>query len=537
MARDGEILLSRGYGLADRTKKVPNGPTTLFEVSALSKQFTAAAVLRLASQGKLSIDDPVAKHLPKVPEAHRDVTIAHLLHHTSGFPRFGPSGSGADRDAAVARYLASTRRAKAGERFEYWNGGYALLAAVVEAVTKEDFREVCRRELFRPAGMTSTGFCGDADLDQALLARGYGDDDRDAGSASSHSFGWEYRGMGGVVTSAIDLHRWDRALRGDAILPEKERAILFEPALRDYACGWYVAKDRDGGRVAAHGGTASGFESECVRWLDGDSLVVVLANGRGTGWQVAHSVAEALRGQEFPLSRGNRAPPPPEVKDVSAEQLASLAGIYDLDGDGRFLVRTSGTGLVVGAEGQSAVDVLRPAAPGTAKTRPDPRRFREQMTRVGAMVSGIARGDAAPMSERLRPDFPRDWPERVLAIVWPAQVEERGALRTHRPIGAREERGDGGVRVWIRLDHEKRQASAEAILLPGDVLSVLRLDGPEMPVSASYAPTSATTFAAYDFGRPTLPDLRFERREDGAGAALLVRVPWQEEPLRAARVE
>src|SRR5436309_2315987 len=130
VARAGKVLLQKGYG--DVSAGVASTPDTLYDLASLSKQITAAAVLRLAMQKKLDLDDPIAKHLAGVPPEHRDITIRHLLTHTSGFPRMGPGGGGPDLAKAVTRYLSGKTTSKPGRRFEYWNGGYALLAAIVE---------------------------------------------------------------------------------------------------------------------------------------------------------------------------------------------------------------------------------------------------------------------------------------------------------------------------------------------------------------------------------------------------------------------
>jgi len=242
VARGGEVILQKGYGLADRERGKLNTEHTLFEIASTTKPFTAAAILKLEEQGKLSTDDPIGKYLPGVPEECGKITIYHLLTHTSGMPRSAGGGSGPDLERAVAGYLRSGPVREPGEKCAYWNGGYALLAGIVEVVTGGTYMDYCRKHLFAPAGMTRTGFTGDTHLDSEAMAVGYSDD-RPVRPAVGHpyrSYGWQYRGMGGIVTSVVDLYRWDRALRGDAVLAAATRKKAFLPFLSNYACGWYV---------------------------------------------------------------------------------------------------------------------------------------------------------------------------------------------------------------------------------------------------------------------------------------------------------
>jgi CubicO group peptidase (beta-lactamase class C family) len=126
VVRKDEVLVRKGDGLAERALGVPNTPDTLLEIASVAKQFTAAAVLKLQEQGRLSTDNSIAEWLSDVPKEHLGVTIDHLLAHTSGFPRMGPTGDGPDAAAAMAAYLADGRIRDIGTDFEYWNGGSRL---------------------------------------------------------------------------------------------------------------------------------------------------------------------------------------------------------------------------------------------------------------------------------------------------------------------------------------------------------------------------------------------------------------------------
>jgi CubicO group peptidase (beta-lactamase class C family) len=214
VAKGGETLLAKGYGNADYASR-PNAPDTLFEIASTSKSFTAAAILKLEMDGKLRVDDPIAKHLKGVPKDKRGITIHHVLTHTSGLsPNVGvPYASTVSRPEFIRFVLSKPLESAPGEKFAYCNSAYALLAAIVEEVTGKSFEEYSRKKLFEPAGLVDTGFIGDEALDGARVTVRR-ERLRPGATARDWFWGWGYRGMGGVVTTAQDLLRWDRALRG-----------------------------------------------------------------------------------------------------------------------------------------------------------------------------------------------------------------------------------------------------------------------------------------------------------------------------------
>ncbi len=281
-AIDGKVIAAVSTGFADLEGTTPLTPATLFEIASASKQFTAAAVMRLVQDGRLRLDDPIAKHLPQgsIPENCRGITIEHLLRHTSGIPGSNSQGGGDDIEAVLPSFLRGGPRHEPGTHWEYWNQGYAILSEIINRASGEDFTEFSKRALFRPAEMKSTCFTGDESPDGTTVA--VGRSSRGAPrSALDHpygSFGFQYRGMGGVVSSAWDLWRWDRALRADEILSTQSKEQLFKPGLRSYALGWFVRRDRHGRLVQSHGGGVRGFICEMRRYPEQDAFLVVLCN-------------------------------------------------------------------------------------------------------------------------------------------------------------------------------------------------------------------------------------------------------------------
>lgn len=281
VARKGKLDLAMGYGWADLDQQ-PVDADTVFELASLSKQVTATAVLKLAQQGKLKLDAPLNTFWKDIPEDKHDMTVRHLLQHRSGLDRsLGvPYTSPLDRAAYVKHILAKPRTHFPGDHFSYSNVGYALLAAIVEEVTGGSFEAYCHEHVFKPAGLSRTGFIGDERLKKdpnvaARMGAGPGQ------NAVNWHWGWGYKGMGGVVSTLNDLFVWDRALRGDKVLDAAHRKILFTPGEDgDYACGWRIGTTSKGTRTASHSGGVQGFGIWMTRYLEDDAVVILMTNSR-----------------------------------------------------------------------------------------------------------------------------------------------------------------------------------------------------------------------------------------------------------------
>lgn len=294
VARGGEIVFAKGYGMSD-FEKTPCTPATLYELASVSKQVTAAAVLHLARRGKLSVDDTIDRFFDDVPDDKKAITVHHLLTHTSGLDGRGVSYSDpVSRDRYVEQMMAKPLDARPGTRYEYNNVGYALLGCIVEIVARTDFEKYCEKHLFKPAGMKDTGFVGDRDLIRSKRVSVRRDASGTDRTAADWNWGWGYRGMGGVVTTVLDMHRWDRALRGDDVLDEETREVLYRPVLNGYACGWNVATTERGTRRVSHTGAVKGYKTNLVRFLEDDAMYVVLGNDSDTVLAVSRAIEPLL---------------------------------------------------------------------------------------------------------------------------------------------------------------------------------------------------------------------------------------------------
>ncbi|MHC4340524.1 MAG: serine hydrolase domain-containing protein [Planctomycetota bacterium] len=299
VASKGEVILAKGYGFADYFSR-PNTPRTLFEIASTSKPVTAVGILKLRMEGKLRLEDSLAKFFKGVPDDKQGITIRQLLTHTSGIsPRVGiPYASRLTREQAVKHFLKAPLVTEPGEKFAYCNCAYAILAAIIEKASGRSFESYMKKEVFGPAGLVDTGFVQDRSLDSERMTTRLSERMPGATAGDWH-WSWGYRGMGGVVTTAYDLLRLDRALRGDKLLDEQAKRDLYTPALDGYACGWRVGTTARGTKKFQHSGGVEGYAANYVRYLEEDAVVVLLSNGKSD----IHSVTKAIEEQLFPPPR------------------------------------------------------------------------------------------------------------------------------------------------------------------------------------------------------------------------------------------
>ncbi|WP_399889405.1 serine hydrolase domain-containing protein [Streptomyces sp. BBFR51] len=287
-ARGDDLVYCAGFGTADRAAGTPASCRTVYDIMSVTKQFTAAAILKLEVMGRLRVSDRIDRFFARVPEDKRDITIEHLLTHTSGLVEaLGDDYEPVSRDEMVRRALASTPLSAPGEEWHYSNTGYSLLAAIVEKVSGQGYEQFLARQLFAPAGMRHTGYVLPR-WPRRLVAVEYDARGREQGRPYDHDWAadgpyWNLRGNGGMLSTAPDLLRWHRALMDDTVLPAKARAELFEARVPEpdsedsYAYGWNV-RELPGGPFAWHDGGNGWSLALLGRTLRDDVLVFWVSN-------------------------------------------------------------------------------------------------------------------------------------------------------------------------------------------------------------------------------------------------------------------
>ena len=284
IARDGEVLVEQAYGFADIEQQTANTVDTKFKLMSVSKSLSAVAAMRLVQDGKMSLTDPVAKHLPDWPTNWANVTVHDLLDHTSGIPTLCPviwsrvhfqkglCGLALWRD--VAKDCAEHKLMhQPGKRHAYSNFNFELVGAVIEAASGETFRAYVQRALLDPAKMASTGF--DDGKPKEGLSLGYF---RKAGAPDK---GWQdmssIQAAGGFYATIGDLYRLDRALYTDTVVNAAMRHTMFTPKTGHYACGWSRIPIH-GRTTIQHSGGNNGYVADFLRFVDDDACVIVLSN-------------------------------------------------------------------------------------------------------------------------------------------------------------------------------------------------------------------------------------------------------------------
>lgn len=289
LAADADgVLLCAGFGLADREAGVEAGCDTVYDVMSITKQFTAAAILKLEMLGQLDVDDPIADVLGPVPEDKRDITLHQLLTHTAGLVDvLGDDYEPLSRDDMLAEALSSDLTAPPGEEYHYSNVGYSVLAAIVEIVSGQSYDDFVTEKLFEPAGMTQTGYVAPEWSDQRVAVE-YDSQGTPQGRPYERPWAddgpyWNLRGNGGVLTKATDMFNWHIALAGDEVLSDTAKAKLFEPYVDEgpgdtfYGYGW-VVEDTDLGKSAWHNGGNGRSYAEYWRFLDEDLMLFWVTN-------------------------------------------------------------------------------------------------------------------------------------------------------------------------------------------------------------------------------------------------------------------
>jgi CubicO group peptidase (beta-lactamase class C family) len=278
VARRGQILLRHGYGMANNT--ILNTATTRFRIASLSKQFTATLVLRLHEQGRLNIDDGICNYIEACPPAWAQITIRHLLSHSSGIPDYtefrnfdATQAIPTTREELIARFRDNPLLFTPGNAFRYSNSGYVLLGSILEYVTGTPYADLIRNEITAPLGLNDTGYDhsrngNDPSLAQGWLRQGVVADAIDTSTLDA---------AGALYSTVDDLFRWDRALTEGRMLRAETLAMMRTPQVKRYGLG-VMLYPLGNMSVVHHDGMASGMRTFLGNFTANDITVIVLSN-------------------------------------------------------------------------------------------------------------------------------------------------------------------------------------------------------------------------------------------------------------------
>jgi D-alanyl-D-alanine carboxypeptidase len=360
---NGRVVKAHGYGLANVEFEVEATEHTIFQSGSIGKTFTAAAVLLLAEEGKLDLDDPIIRHLEELPKGWRLITIRHLLNHTSGLPDYWEPTVDLRQDYTESELLQAfsnlTPHFPPGEEWSYSNTGYAILGALVSRITGDHWGVFVKERIFEPAGMEMARVISE-DAIVPNRADGYRLVEGELRNHEWVSPTFNSTADGALYLTVHDLARWDEAINSGSILSEESWRLMLTPTrLSDgeeagYGLGWQVG-NVNGRPFVGHGGAWQGFASQFTRFHDDSLTVIVLVN---LAWSEARADRFAIKIAEYyrPVLQPTSFVP----INIPEEVLESYVGIYWLP-SGRLLEvsRVQG-GITVAGAGVPPGTIYRP---------------------------------------------------------------------------------------------------------------------------------------------------------------------------------
>jgi CubicO group peptidase (beta-lactamase class C family) len=350
VAKDGKSLYERGFGLADAEQDIPNTPHTKFRLASVSKQFLAVGIMILENEGKLTVDDPISKYVPSVPEAWSKVTLHQLLSHTSGVPENltpalvkGMWPQPIDKENLFDHIKKRPLDFKPGEKWSYSNTGYALLGLALEKISGMDYGAFLKQRIFDPLNMKDTG----VDSRKLVLknrARGYGMANGQLVQAQYIDLSEVYS-AGSLYSTVEDLLKWDNGLSGEKILPQKSLERMWKPVKDNYGYGWIIVGTKH--KVITHNGGLPGCITTVARYPNDKMFVAVLCNLEGSVvGRVVRDLAAIGQGEPYDVPVDHK-----EIK-VDPKALDVLLADYEFTPTRKITISRSGDSLYGQVTGQ-----------------------------------------------------------------------------------------------------------------------------------------------------------------------------------------
>lgn len=516
IAQNGKILLNQAYGFANQESKIPNTLNTVFNVASFTKQFTATAILRLEADGKLKTTDEIGKYLDNVSADKSAITIHQLLTHTSGLSR-GQDGkkNSINRDEVVKKILELPLAAKVGEKFIYSNSGYHLLAAIIEKVSGKTYPQFIVENLFKPAGMTQSGFYQDTNWKPNLVAQSHNEWTK-LPSFTEWNKVWNY-GPGAIVSTSNDLFKWLTALQSNKILPKDSTEKLFQQYTISfdedtfYGYGWYLEKQKNGKTLIFHGGDNPGYHSE-VRWYrDDNRIIIILTNyeilqpdGVAVYKRViANNLNRILAGEEYKQ--------PPQFAKLSAKDLKKYEGEYKTEHGEKLKIWSNGIYLNLGAEGQEVINAIAGYEGETAKKYAEANEFAK------FVLDDVAKGNLESLKKRFSKD---DYDFYMTSLVeqYADFKKNLGELKEIKIQGTTSFLWDANAyRTSVLLIFAKGSMDLFLGYEDGKLNDLTTETGRPFPLIMPFVPNSKNEFSTFEFLRAKTTNFKFEVKDKVVG--------------------
>ena len=300
--KDGKMIIARGYGFANVEHQVPVKPETIFQSGSTGKQFTATAVMMLVEDGKLNLDDKITKYFPDGPEAWRNITVRHMLTHTSGmtdYPEDLDLRRDYTEDELYQRIKTIPLAFQPGEKWSYSNLAYVMLGILIHRISGKFYGDFLQERIFKPLDMSTARIISEADI-VPNRAAGYRMVNGQVKNQNWVSPTLNTTADGALYLTIYDMAKWDAALYTEKLLKKSSLEQMWTPVkLNDgkthpYGFGWALGQVR-GHHVIEHGGTWQGFKAQISRYVDDKMTVILFANQiRADQAKLAHGVAAIL---------------------------------------------------------------------------------------------------------------------------------------------------------------------------------------------------------------------------------------------------
>lgn len=311
VVRDGKIVLARGYGLANIEHQVPVKPETIFQSGSTGKQFTAMAVMMLAEEGKLSLEDKITKYFTDAPESWRNITVRHLLTHTSGMSDYPPDFDmrrDYTEDDLLQRIKAIPLAFQPGEKWSYSNLAYVTLGILIHKVSGKFYGDFLQERVFRPLDMSTARIISEADIIPNRAA-GYRVANGQLKNQDWVSPSLNTTADGALYLTVYDMAKWDAALYTEKLLKRSSleqmwtKVKLNDAKTVGYGFGWGLAEVR-GHRIIEHGGAWQGFKAHISRYVDDKLTIILFANqARANQTKLAHDIAAIINPELAPVAK------------------------------------------------------------------------------------------------------------------------------------------------------------------------------------------------------------------------------------------
>ncbi|WP_051189631.1 serine hydrolase [Daejeonella oryzae] len=330
IAQNGKVLLNQGYGFKSISDSIPNDANTIYQIGSVTKQFTAAAILKLQEEKKLNVQDKISKYFPDFPKGD-SITIEHLLTHTSGIfnytndPVFMQSQAvkPITEEKMIALFKNKPLNFAPGSKMSYSNSGYMLLGYIIQKLSKKPYEQAIREIIFNPLNMNSSGF-DFTHFNNKDKATGYFSISQNGNIPATIVDSTVSYAAGAIYSTTADLYKWHKGLMSNEIVSKNSIDKAYTPYLNKYGYGWGIDSIY-GKRLISHGGGIFGFTSNVARVTEDDIFIVMLNNfGNSNLGHITKDGLAILYEKPYKL---------PEAKkeiSLSTDILKNYPGVYEL---------------------------------------------------------------------------------------------------------------------------------------------------------------------------------------------------------------